>query len=106
MFRDPPPPEHTCGWSPNYRRTVSNDECERCRAEDELIVDTQRADQKKRARIYRPARATAVDRPMSGAHAVTSIEPSLIRRQTFVAPLEEVELDSTHLPTIPPRRRD
>ncbi|WP_268777955.1 hypothetical protein [Microbacterium sp. Root180] len=43
---------------------------------------------------------------MSGAHAVTSIEPSLIRRQTFVAPLEEVELDSTHLPTIPPRRRD
>lgn len=106
MFRDPAPPEHTCGWSPNYRRTVSNDECERCRAEDELIVDTQRADQKKRARIYRPARATAVDRPMSEPRALTSNEPSLIRRLTFVAPVEEVELDSTHLPTIPPRRRD
>ncbi|MGN8553862.1 UNVERIFIED_CONTAM: hypothetical protein OHV15_14880 [Microbacterium sp. SLM126] len=85
---------------------MSNDECERCRAEDELIVDTQRADQKKRARIYRPARATAVDRPMSEAHAMTSNEPSLNRRRTFVAPVEEVGLDSTHLPTIPPRRRD
>lgn len=104
MFRESAPPEHTCGWSPNYRRTVSNDECARCRAEDEQILDTQRVDQKRRARIYRPARATAVVRPMSEAGSAPTPSPAMIRRQTFVAPVSEPELDSTLLPTIPPRR--
>lgn len=106
MFRDQAPPPHTCGWSPNYRRTVSNDECERCRAEDELILDTQRADQKRRARIHRPARASVVVRPMTETPVAASSEPSLVRRQTFIAPVEELALDSTHLPTIPPRQSE
>ena len=101
MFRDPAPPEHTCGWSPNYRRTVSNDECPRCRAEDEQILDTQRADQKKRARIHRPARAAAIDRPMSEPRIGRADEAAPIRRETFIAPADEPALDSPHLPTIP-----
>ncbi|MFE7843605.1 hypothetical protein ACFUTX_00265 [Microbacterium sp. NPDC057407] len=106
MFGSPAPLEHTCGWSPNYRRTVANDECERCRAEDELILDTQRADQKKRARMYRPARARAVDRPESDVAVTRPAERSIVHRSSFVAPTFEVELDSPHLPTIPPRRID
>jgi hypothetical protein len=103
MLRDSPPP-HTCGWSPDDRRTIGNDECERCRAEDELILDTQRADQKRRARIFRPARATTVFRAASAGEAAAPSDSSIVRRRTYVAPLEEVALDSTHLPTLPPRR--
>ena len=34
-------------------------------------------------------------------------EPALVRhRQTYVAPTEEVPLDSTHLPSIPPHRTE
>ncbi|MFB8145980.1 hypothetical protein ACFC1W_04455 [Microbacterium sp. NPDC056003] len=107
MFRDEAPPPHTCGWSPHYRRTVSNDECARCRAEDELILDTQRVDQKRRARLYRPARAAVVDPPMSEVAIARPGEQSLVRhRQTYVAPAEEVALDSTHLPSIPPHSTD
>lgn len=90
MRRESTPPPHTCGWSPHYRRTVSNDECERCRAEDELILDTQRVDQKKRARVFKPARASGAVRPTSDAGVAEPEEPSLVRRQTFVAPIEDV----------------
>lgn len=82
------PPDHTCGWSPHYRRTVPNHECERCRLEDELILDTALVSQKKRAKVYRPARASHAvlptsdfvddeDDPLDGA----AVE---LRRQTFV----------------------
>lgn len=80
-------PPHSCGWSPHYRRTVSNDECERCRAEDELILDTQRVDQRRRARIYRPARASEAPAPVSlagGAGSGLEEAPGELRRQTFV----------------------
>lgn len=85
---------------------MSNDECERCRAEDELILDTQRVDQKRRARLYRPARAATVVRPLAEPQAASPAESSPLRRQTFIAPSEAVELDSTHLPTIPPRHSE
>lgn len=106
MFRDSPPPPHSCGWSPNYRRVVGNDECEQCRSEDELILDTQRADQRRRARVFRPARARGLARPTSEREIAGPSDSPLIRRRTFIAPLEDLELDSIHLPTIPPRLDD
>ncbi|KQP71388.1 hypothetical protein ASF40_06330 [Microbacterium sp. Leaf288] len=86
-------PEHTCGWSPQYRRTVSNDECERCRAEDELVLDTQRFDQRMRSWVHRPTRASqmvsAADIPAAGEPVLDTEEPEL-RRETFV-PLSDTE---------------
>lgn len=104
MFRDSPPPPHSCGWSPNYKRTVANDECERCKLEDELILDTQRADQKKRARMFRPAPAMITEMPMTEPQITRLPPPELVRRSSFIAPPVELALDSTHLPNIPPRR--
>jgi|GEM_PF-2942957 len=86
-MRRPELPPHSCGWSPHYRRTVPNDECARCRAEDELILDTQRVDQRKRARTYRPARARHAVGAAAGdsADRDASHEASVeLRRQTFV----------------------
>ena len=85
-------PEHTCGWSPQHRRTVPNHECERCRAEDELVLDTQRFDQKKRSWVHRPTRAanvvSAADIPSGDEPALDAEEPEL-RRVTFVPLTEE-----------------
>ncbi|WZO55027.1 hypothetical protein MRBLWH7_003938 [Microbacterium sp. LWH7-1.2] len=86
-------PEHTCGWSPRYRRTVPNDECERCRAEDELIFDTQRFDQRKRSWIYRPARASNAVSAIAitnGDDSTSREAPAELRRETFV-PLKGVK---------------
>lgn len=104
MFRQSTPPPHSCGWSPNYRRTVSNDECERCKLEDELILDTHVADQKKRARVYRPASATGAVRTTSDAEVTEPDDPALVRRETFIAPFDEVDLDSRLTPTLGLRR--
>ena len=104
MFRPSTPPPHSCGWSPNYRRTVPNDECERCKLEDELILDTHVADQKKRARVYRPASATGAVRTTSDLAVPEPDDPTLVRRETFIAPSDEVDLDSRLLPTPSPRR--
>lgn len=104
MRRNSTPPPHTCGWSPHYRRTVSNDECERCKLEDELILDTQRFDQKKRARAYRPTPATGAVRTTSEAEAVTPVESGLVRRETFVPPVDGIDLDSTLVPASARRR--
>jgi hypothetical protein len=104
MRRDSTPPPHTCGWSPHYRRTVSNDECERCKLEDELILDTQRFDQKKRARVYRPAPATGAVRTTSSADVAVPADPGLVRRRTFVAPVDGIDLDSTLVPASARRR--
>lgn len=102
----PPPPPHTCGWSTAEGRTVSNDECERCQLEDQLVLDTQIVAQKRRARTYRPARATTVERPASeidiGATAPT--QPRSMRRQTYIAPVVELDPDETLFPL--QRRRD
>ena len=80
-------PDHTCGWSPQYRRTVANHECARCIAEDEQILDTQQFDQRKRARIHRPARVSrvvsALDIPRAGPSVANSAEATP-RRETFV----------------------
>ncbi|MFB7891606.1 hypothetical protein ACFC1I_05360 [Microbacterium sp. NPDC056044] len=86
-------PDHTCGWSPQYRRTVANHECARCVAEDELILDTQKFDQRKRSWIYRPARVprlvSADDIPSGDSLAANGDEPAP-RRETFV-PLGDAE---------------
>jgi len=86
-------PEHTCGWSPHYRRTVPNHECARCIAEDEEILDTQRWEQKRRARTYRPARAQAAVGSLADSEdaAPVSEPPVELRRETFV-PLAPTEL--------------
>lgn len=80
-------PEHTCGWSPQYRRTIPNDECERCRAEDELVLDTQRFDQRMRSWIHRPARVphlVSAEVIPGGAMPAPDAEEPELRRETFV----------------------
>ena len=100
MFRSPAPPPHTCGQSAKDQRTASNDDCERCRLEDRLILDTQVADQKKRARTFRPeaarARRTArvpVSRAENGA-APRAQGEAVIRRSTFIPPVNGLDLDA------------
>lgn len=102
----PPPPPHTCGWSPDEGRTISNDECERCLLEDQLVLDTQIVAQRKRARTFRPARARSADRRASEIEVGTTapVQPAPLRRQTYIAPVVELDPDDTLFPLS--RRRD
>lgn len=66
-------------------------------------MDTHVADQKKRARVYRPAPANNAVRVTSDAVSDPG-HPSLIRRETFIAPIGGLDLDSKLFPAPGPRR--
>jgi hypothetical protein len=72
---------------------VPNDECERCRAEDELVLDTQQFDQRVRSWVHRPTRASrvvdAAEIP-SGTAPPAREEHAELRRETFV-PLDDTD---------------
>ena len=107
MLRNSAPPPHTCG-EPSGDRRASNNDCEMCVLEDKLILDTQQFDQRMRSWVYRPARARRTARvpidPEPDRPVTSRQSEALIRRTTFIPPLEGLDLDAKLYPNTGRRR--
>jgi|GEM_PF-5666995 hypothetical protein len=89
---------------------ASNDGCERCLLEDKLVLDTQRFDQRVRSWVYRPARVRRTARVPLRTEARSTVprgqNEAVIRRTTFIPPLNGLDLDAKLIPTTGRRRLD